>query len=138
VGGQLNKYRSTLDTQAKDLLSELAGDDNTAKAVAVAKANQTGVTRADAIYIGTNGSSADDGKLSKFITDIRVMSYDESGSEPYILTDNDISSISVSSDGAYIIVGSDDNGVTIIQNGSTATRLRGGSKTQAGLKRPHN
>ena len=131
-----NKYRVKL---ASDTVNELAGTSDIVKAIGAAKLNQTGVTRGDYLYVGTNGTSADDGSLSRILVngDTRDREYDESTTDP-ILTDNDVNSVSVSPDGAYIVVGTDDQGITVIQNGSTANRLRSGGKVQGPYKRPSN
>ncbi|MEK7163617.1 MAG: LamG domain-containing protein, partial [Patescibacteria group bacterium] len=122
-----NKYRVKL---ASDTVNQLAGSINVVKGVAASD---------QYIFTGTNTTGADDGILSRTLLrgDVTDRTYDESTTDP-IIVDNDISSVSVSSDGAYIIVGSDDSGITIIQNGSNAIRLRGGSKVQGPSKRPSN
>jgi hypothetical protein len=135
-----SQYRSKLSSTEIDKVNEIAADTNIVTAIDAPRMLKTGITRAEGIFIGTNGTSEDDGALSFLTTigDTRTSTFNENYSDPYLISDNDIVAISTSSDGAYIIVATADNGITIIQSGSTETQLKGNKHVQSSQLRPHN
>ena len=135
----LNKSHSLDDTR-NELFENTVGSTSRVTAIWPAISYRSSLSRANSIFIGTNGTGTDDGAFSVLDGTTNILKY--YANEPATsvnIVDNDISAISCSNDGVYCIIGTDADGITLLYDqvdGVSSTTMRHGKVFGSGRERP--